>query len=65
MAVAVDRANLLVDQIMRSFRPLRDALLAVGLYYSVKNVLMTCYQIIKAAKIFGFHVPKLILEPKI
>ena len=53
MAVAVDRANLLTDQIIRSFRPLRDALLAIGLFYSVKNIFKFACEFNRAVKVFG------------
>lgn len=56
MAVAVDRANLLADQIIRSFRPLRDALIAIGLFYSVKNVIKLAYQLTHGTKIFGLSL---------
>ena len=39
MAVAVDRGSLLIDHVIKSLRPARDVLLAIGLYYSLKNVL--------------------------
>ena len=53
MAVAVDRANLLIDQIIRSFRPLRDVLLAIGLFYSIKNALKFAYKLNRAVTVFG------------
>jgi len=53
MAVAVDRANLLVGQIFRSFRPLRDAFVAIGIFYSMKSVVKIGYQILLATKTFG------------
>ena len=54
MAVAVDRANLLIDQIIRSFRPARDTLIAIGLFYSVKHVLKLAYQLTYGTTVFGF-----------
>ena len=53
MAVAVDKADLLANQIIRSFRPLRDTLVAIGLLYSMKNVIKLGYQIIRGAHVFG------------
>ena len=53
MAVAVDRANLLTDQIIRSFRPLRDALVAIGILYSMKTLIKMSYQALGVAKTFG------------
>ena len=53
MAVVVDRANLLTDQIIRSFRPLRDALVAIGMIYSMKSVIKMGYQIFLGTKTFG------------
>ena len=53
MAVAVDRADLFANQIIRSFRPLRDALVAIGLLYSMKNVIKFGYQIIRGVHVFG------------
>ena len=53
MAVAVDRANLLTDQIIRSFRPLRDVLLAIGLFYSIKNAIKFAYKLSSAVTVFG------------
>lgn len=44
MAVAVDRGSLLIDQVIKSLRPARDVLLAIGLYYSVKNVIKLACQ---------------------
>ena len=46
MAVAVDRANLLADQIIRSFKPLKDALIAIGILYSMKSVIKIGYHIL-------------------
>ena len=53
MAVAVDRANLLADQIIRSFKPLKDALVAIGILYSMKTVIKIGYQILLGTKTFG------------
>jgi short-subunit dehydrogenase len=53
MAVAVDRASLLTDQIIRSFRPLRDALVAIGILYSMKSVIKISYQALRGATTFG------------
>ena len=53
MAVAVDRANFLADQIIRSFRPLRDAFVAIGILYSMKSVIKIGYQILRGTKTFG------------
>ena len=43
MAVVVDRASLLVDQIISSLRPLRNTLIAIGVFYSLKNVAHLAY----------------------
>ena len=53
MAVVVDRASLLTDQIIRSFRPLRDALVAIGIFYSMKSLIKLSYQVLGGAKTFG------------
>ena len=53
MAVAVDRANFLADQIIRSFRPLRDAFVAIGMLYTMKSVIKIGYQILLGTKTFG------------
>ena len=44
MAVAVDRCSLLIDQITESFRPVRNVLVAIGLFYSAKSVVTLAYQ---------------------
>ena len=54
--MAVDRADLLIDQIIRSCRPLRDAVIAIGLFYSVKNVLKLAYQLTHGTKAFGLSL---------
>merc|ERR1712212_157027 len=48
-----DRANFLADQIIRSFRPLRDAFVAIGILYSMKSVIKIGYQILLGTKTFG------------
>ena len=52
MAVAVDKASLLFDQLASRMRPARDALLLVGLYYSGKKLLDLTYQGYTAIKVF-------------
>ena len=44
MAVAVDRGSLLIDYIVRSFNPIKDALLAIGIFFTVKHVISLTYQ---------------------
>jgi hypothetical protein len=53
MALAVDRANLLVDAMSSRMTPVRDALLLVGLYYTSKKVYGGLYNIYTACKTFG------------
>lgn len=52
MAVVVDRASLLVDQAFRRFRPLRDVLLAVGLYYSAKSALKLTCDVVNGVRVY-------------
>ena len=53
MAVAVDRAGLLFDMVAHRMKPLRDALIMTGLYYSTKLAVKTTLCFYKAFKTFG------------
>ena len=52
MAVAADRATLIIDSVFEAFRPLRDVLLIVGLYYSVKGISCLGYEAWKGLRTF-------------
>ena len=43
MAVAVDRGSLLIDHVVRTFRPIKDGLLAICIFYTAKNVVKLGY----------------------
>ena len=53
MAVAVDGAGPLIDMLARRMKPLRDALLLVGICYSTKLVLKGTFALLKGFKTFG------------
>ena len=44
MAVAVDKGSLLIDYVVRSFRPIKDALLTICIFYTAKNVVRLVYR---------------------
>lgn len=43
MAVVVDRASLFVDQIIKSFRPVGNTLMAIGAFYCAKKLIQISY----------------------
>ena len=50
---AVDRASLLIDTMSSRFRPIRDGLLLVGLYYSTKWTCKTLWSLYKSFKTYA------------
>ena len=43
MAVVVDRADLFVNQILKSFRPIRNTFIAIGVFYCAKTFVQVAY----------------------
>ena len=53
MAVSVDSAGPLIDMVFRRMKPLRDALLLAGLYYTSRVALKSTFSFYQAVKTFA------------
>jgi len=53
MALSVDRANVLFDEICSGLRPLRDGLILLGLIYAAKVTVSLSCGIFNGIRIFG------------
>ena len=53
MAVVVDRADLFFDEVLNRFRPLRDALVLIGLIYTTKTLIGLTSDTLRAIRVFG------------
>lgn len=53
MAVSVDSAGPLIDMVFRRMKPLRDALLLAGLYYTSRVALKGTFTFYQAVKTFA------------
>jgi hypothetical protein len=53
MAVVVDRADLFFAEVSERFRPVRDALVVIGLFYVSKKVIGLTSDVLRAVRIFG------------
>ena len=53
MAVVVDRADLFFAEVSERFRPVRDALVVIGLFYVTKKVIGLTSDVLRAVRVFG------------
>jgi hypothetical protein len=53
MAVVVDRADLFFAEVSSRFRPVRDALVVIGLFYVSKKLVGLGSDLLRAVRVFG------------